>query len=136
MNRQCCVGRGANVSTTRHSYGDLNRLTEADGGTDLSYGADGPLDSLHGTARRFSYDTRPGPGTGGANITAERNSAGAMAYRYVHAGGLGAPLMRYSGTGTSTREFYLTDERGSVIAAAGDLHPLAPTFMVRVYRKL
>ena len=43
-----------------------------------------------------------------------------MARRYVHAGGLGAPLMRYEGGNTSDRNWYFTDERGSVIAEADD----------------
>ncbi|WP_421785071.1 RHS repeat-associated core domain-containing protein [Hyphobacterium sp.] len=95
-------------TTDDYAYDDRHRLTETPAGTDLTYGADGNLDTLT-TARQFTYD--------GTNITIERNASDAIAYRYVHAGGLGAPALRLSGTGNTTQEFYLTDERGSVIAA-------------------
>lgn len=95
-------------TTDDYAYDDRHRLTETPAGTGITYGADGNLDTLT-TARQFTYD--------GTNITIERNAGDAIVYRYVHTGGLGAPALRLSGTGNTTQEFYLTDERGSVIAA-------------------
>jgi RHS repeat-associated protein len=63
---------------------------------------------VSGATTRFLYD--------GANLIGEYNASNALLRRYVQGPGLDAPLVRYDGTGTTSRRWLITDERGSVVA--------------------
>jgi RHS repeat-associated protein len=71
-----------------------------------------PLNRLNvynpGTLRRFVYD--------GNEAAAELDSAGAIQNRYVIGDGPDEVLVDYVGSGTTSRRFLSTDERGSVIS--------------------
>ena len=54
----------------------------------------------------------------GATLIGEYNSSHVALRRYVHGPGVDEPLVRYDGTGTSTRTFYHADERGSIVATS------------------
>ena len=94
--------------TNSYTYTSENLLKSAPGAT-LYY------DQLHrlveydtSVSTRFVYD--------GPNMAAEvNNPAGAIQKRYVF-GPSGEPVVEYSGSGTTTRQFVSTDERGSVIS--------------------
>jgi RHS repeat-associated protein len=61
-----------------------------------------------GTLRRFVYD--------GAEAAAELDTSGAIQNRYVMGDGADEVLVDYAGSGTASRRFLSTDERGSVIS--------------------
>jgi RHS repeat-associated protein len=71
-----------------------------------------PLNRLNvynpGTLRRFVYD--------GNEAAAELDSAGAIQNRYVIGDGPDEVLVDYVGSGTTSRRFLSTDERGSVVS--------------------
>ena len=98
-----------------YAYDFDNRLTSVTGGgtgdVSLTYDPAGRLyqtAQVSGATTRFLYD--------GANLIGEYNAAGALLRRYVQGPGLDAPLVRYDGTGTTSRRWLITDERGSVVA--------------------
>ena len=64
--------------------------------------------TANSVSTRFVYD--------GNDLIAEYDSNGAMLRRYVHGPGSNEPLVWYEGSGTSTKRFFVSDERGSIAA--------------------
>ena len=53
----------------------------------------------------------------GAEVAAEiDNPGGAILRRYVRADGIDQPLVWYEGSGTTSRRFLSSDERGSIVS--------------------
>tara|TARA_B100000508_G_scaffold60333_1_gene47217 strand:- start:251843 stop:256078 length:4236 start_codon:yes stop_codon:yes gene_type:complete len=104
-------GRGnmTDDGTRTFGYDYYNRLTSVSGGTTLSYDPLGRLAQTTGAATlNFQYD--------GLDLIAEYNGSGALQKRYVHGPGIDEPLVQYTGSGTSSREWLIADERGSIVA--------------------
>tara|TARA_R110000868_G_scaffold162329_12_gene393485 strand:+ start:3317 stop:7534 length:4218 start_codon:yes stop_codon:yes gene_type:complete len=105
-------GRGNMISdgTRTFGYDYNNRLSSVSGGVGLVYDPAGRLATLTGTSAtvRFQYD--------GVDMIAEYNTSGALQDRYVHGPGTDEPLVHYTGSGTTSREWLIADERGSIIA--------------------
>ncbi|HEU4962156.1 MAG TPA: RHS repeat-associated core domain-containing protein [Sphingomonas sp.] len=96
--------------TNSYTYSSENLMKTGPGSTSLTYD---PLLRLYqvtqGTATtRFAYD--------GLNMVAEYNASNALQKRYVFGPGTDEPIVQYTGTGTTNRNWLMTDERGSVIA--------------------
>lgn len=93
-----------------YAYDALNRLTSASGtnSATLVYGPKGRLieTTAGGTTTSFLYD-------GGALIA--EYVSGAVINRYAHGGGVDDPIVWYEGSGTATKNYLTTDERGSII---------------------
>lgn len=98
-------------------YDDLNRLTSANAGAGASSFTFDPVNRLAtstagGASIRRQYV--------GDQLVAEYNPAtGGMLKRYIPGLGLDDVAVAYDGSGTSTRNWQLADERGSVIALSG-----------------
>lgn len=110
-------GNLSQSGSTTYIYDSENRLLTANGtscptcsGTaSFAYDPAGRLFQTVGSATtRLAYD--------GGNIIAEYDGSNALLRRYVHGPGADEPLVWYEGTGTATRKFFHSDERGSVIA--------------------
>jgi len=91
-----------------------NQLRNASTGGSLDYDPTGRLRSasLGGSTTQFLYD--------GLNLSAEYNTSGSLLRRYIPGPGLDEPLAWYEGSGTSNRNWYAADERGSVVAVIND----------------
>jgi RHS repeat-associated protein len=102
-------GNMTSDGTNSYTYDHYNRLATAPG-TTLEYDAMGRLfsEALTGSTTEFQYD--------GTSLIAEYNTSGVMQKRYVHGPGSDTPIVEYSGSGTSSRTWLLTDERGSITA--------------------
>jgi RHS repeat-associated protein len=87
-----CASPGVSLS-----YDPFLRLTQVVGSKDTT---------------RFAYD--------GLAIIADYNQNDALQHRYVFGPGMDAPIVEYSGSGTSNRTFLSADERGSIIARSGN----------------
>lgn len=75
----------------------------------LSYDPLQRLSQVTGSATtRFGYD--------GLNLAIESDVAGNLLRRYVFASGIDQPIVQYEGSGTSTKRFLQSDERGSIVA--------------------
>ena len=76
----------------------------------MTYDAENRLFSIskNGVTTKFLYD--------GANLIAEYDGGNALLRRYVHGPGSDNPLVWYEGSGTSSKSYLYTDERGSVTA--------------------
>jgi YD repeat-containing protein len=100
--------------TRTYTYDFDNRLTGVTGvggAVTLSYDPAGRLyqtTQVSGVTTRFMYD--------GANLAAEYNGSNVLQKRYVHGPGIDNPLVAYTGSGTGSKVWLLSDERGSVIA--------------------
>ncbi|MEP6339131.1 RHS repeat-associated core domain-containing protein [Parasphingorhabdus sp.] len=96
--------------TNTYAYDALNRLTSSSGGAaaTLVYGPKGRLISTTagGTTTEFLYD--------GSALIAEYVSS-AITNRYAHGGGVDDPIVWYEGSGTASKNYLTTDERGSII---------------------
>ncbi|TPG22755.1 hypothetical protein EAH87_02905, partial [Sphingomonas koreensis] len=93
-----------------YSYSSENLMKTGPGSTTLGYD---PLLRLYqltkgATTTRFGYD--------GLELVAEYNASNALTKRYVYGPGSDEPIVQYDGTGTTSRSWLHTDERGSVIA--------------------
>nr|WP_240953967.1 RHS repeat-associated core domain-containing protein [Sphingomonas sp. G-3-2-10] len=107
--------RGNLTSSGSDSFGysSENLLTSATVGSTSSTLQYDPLGRLYKIAvssvgQRFLYD--------GAEQIAQMNDAGIMQRRYVRGPGADEVLVEYTGSGTVTRTFLQTDERGSIVA--------------------
>jgi RHS repeat-associated protein len=107
-------GNLANDGTRTYNYDFDNRLTEVTGvggAVALSYD---PAGRLYQTAQtgggttRFLYD--------GANLAAEYDGSNVLQKRYVQGSGLDNSLVAYAGSGSGSKLWLITDERGSIIA--------------------
>jgi RHS repeat-associated protein len=100
--------------TKTYGYDADDRLVSASGNVTLSYDPVGRLHDVGASAHtRFLYD--------GTDVIAEYDAAsGALLHRYVHGPALDEPLVAYDGSGTSSRHWFLADERGSVVAMTDD----------------
>lgn len=100
--------------TRTYAYDFDNRLTGVTGvggAVTLNYDPAGRLyqtAQVSGATTRFLYD--------GPNLAAEYNGSNVLQKRYVQGPGLDTPLVAYTGSGTGTKHWLITDERGSVIA--------------------
>ncbi|QDH74224.1 RHS repeat-associated core domain-containing protein [Brevundimonas sp. M20] len=100
-----------------YGYDDLNRLTSANAGAGATSFTFDPMNRLAtstvgGASIRRQYV--------GDQLVAEYNPAtGGMLKRYIPGLGLDDVAVAYDGSGTSTRNWQLADERGSVIALSG-----------------
>jgi RHS repeat-associated protein len=110
-------GNVTGVSGNTYGYDDLNRPTSASAGAGSATFAFDPMNRLAtstvgGVSTRRQY--------AGDQLVAEYNPAtGAMTKRYIPGLGLDNVAVAYDGSGTSTRNWQLADERGSVIALSG-----------------
>lgn len=91
--------------TKNYTYDYSNRLTGASGGVTLSYDPLGRLYQINTGSRLFDGDDIVGQYSGTTLLN-----------RHVHGPGVDEPLVQYSGTGTSSRSFFVADERGSIVA--------------------
>lgn len=99
-----------------YGYDALSRLTSANPGSGAATFAYDPADRLYqsgasGTTTRFQY--------AGNQLAAEYNAAGALTRRHVPGLGLDDVAASYDGSGTTSRNWALADERGSVVAVTG-----------------
>jgi RHS repeat-associated protein len=100
-------GNMTSDGTDAYTYDYYNRLITGPG-TTLTYDPMGRLFSeiLAGSTTEFQYD--------GSSLIAEYNTSGVMLKRYVHGPGSDTPIVEYNGSGTTSRRWLLTDERGSI----------------------
>lgn len=98
------------IGSDTFTYSSENLLTAGAGATALSYD---PQMRLHqviaGSTARLGYD--------GVDRIAEYDGSNAVLRRYIHGTGTDDPIVWYEGSGTTTRRFLSSDERGSIIAA-------------------
>jgi RHS repeat-associated protein len=85
-------------------------LTSGPGSTTLGYDPMGRLYQVAsgGTTTRMGYD--------GLDRAAEYDGSNAVLRRYIHGPGVDETLVWYEGSGTTTRKFLSSDERGSIIS--------------------
>lgn len=105
------------ITGNAYGYDAANRLTSAtpSGGSAAAFGFD-PLGRLasstvSSTTTRYQY--------AGVQLATEYDAAGAVTRRYVPGLGLDGVVTAYTGSGVTTRDWLLTDERGSVVALTG-----------------
>jgi RHS repeat-associated protein len=103
-------GNLTNFGTGVYGYSSENLMTSAPGSVSLTYD---PVGRLYQTTAgslttRFTYD--------GDDLVAEYNGSNQLQRRYVYGASADEPLVWYEGSGTATRRWLHTDERGSVIA--------------------
>ncbi len=103
------------VPGAAYGYDAANRLTSANVGSAATFAFD-PLSRLYessigGVATRYQY--------AGQQLATEYNASGVVTRRYVPGLGLDGVVTAYTGSGTTTRDWLLADERGSVMALAG-----------------
>ncbi len=92
-----------------YGYSSENLLTSTSGGVTLGYDPLLRLYNVNGaTTTRFAYD--------GLNAIAEYNATNALQRRFVFGPGVDEVIVQYEGTGTTSRRFMSSDERGSVIS--------------------
>jgi RHS repeat-associated protein len=103
-------GNMTSDGTRTFAYDSQNRLITGSGGNTLSYDPMGRLyQHVAGAATtRFLYD--------GDAMIGEYNASNVLQRRFVHGPGVDEPLVWYEGTGTGTRKWFHSDERGSIIA--------------------
>ena len=97
--------------TTTFTYSSENQLTGASGGVSgsLSYDPMGRLYQVTGSGTsRMGYD--------GLDRIAEYDGSNAVLRRYIHGPGIDNPIAWYEGSGTGTRRFMSSDERGSIVS--------------------
>ena len=98
------------VGTDAYGYSSENFLTLGPNSTTLGYDPMGRLYQVASGActTRIGYD--------GLDRIAEYDGSNAIQRRYIHGPGIDNPLVAYEGTGTTSRSFLSSDERGSIIA--------------------
>ena len=108
------------TSSKTYGYSSENLLTSASGGVTLAYDPQLRLYQVAGAATtRFAYD--------GVNAIAEYDGSNALQRRFVFGPGVDQPIVQYEGSGTTTRKFLSSDERGSIIAATDSSGALLST---------
>ena len=116
------------LSTQTYSYDIEGRLTGASGGVSatVEYDPTGMLAKVTAGASvtEYLYD--------GPNLVAQYNGA-TLLRKFVHAGGIDAPVAWFEGSGTTNRRFLHADERGSVIAASDASGAAASTVKYPTY---
>ena len=103
------------VPGATYGYDAASRLTSANTGSAATF-AFVQLSRLYqssmgGVTTRYHY--------AGQQLATEYNASGVVTRRYVPGLGLDGVITAYTGSGTSTRDWLLADERGSVIALTG-----------------
>jgi YD repeat-containing protein len=105
------------ITGNSYGYDADGRLTSAtpSGGPAATFGFD-PLDRLasstvSSTTTHYQY--------AGEQLVAEYDGSGAITRRYVPGLGLDGVVTAYTGSGVTTRDWLLADERGSVVALTG-----------------
>ncbi|WP_298095799.1 RHS repeat-associated core domain-containing protein [Brevundimonas sp.] len=103
------------VPGATYGYDSANRLTSANTGSPATFAFD-PLGRLYqsstgGVTTRYQY--------AGQQLATEYDASGSVTRRYVPGLGLDGVVTAYTGSGTSTRDWLLADERGSVMALTG-----------------
>ena len=96
-------------SPNSYSYSSENLMTRGPGGTTLGYD---PLLRMvqitqGSTTTKFGYD--------GLAMIGEYSASNVLAKRYVYGPGTDEPIVQYNGSGTSSRNWLLSDERSSVV---------------------
>jgi RHS repeat-associated protein len=98
------------LSGRTYGYSSENLLTSASGSVTLGYDPAMRLYQVAGAATtRFAYD--------GLDAIAEYDGSNALQRRFVFAPGIDQPIVQYEGTGTTSRRFLSSDERGSIVSA-------------------
>ena len=129
------------VNGTPYGY-DGNGNLSGDGSSTYTYDADNRLRSANasGTAATLSWDagnrlrqTMIGGTTtnllyDGERLVAEYDAGGNLLRRYVHGPGIDEPLVKYEGTGTTSRSWYYADHLGSIVATADATGTASATF--------
>jgi len=112
-------GNLASDGTWTWTYNDDNQLTAATkSGTSVALAYDGL-----GRMRQEVLNSTPTPVTtqflyDGSRLVAEYDASGTLLNRYVHGPGQDEPLVAYSGSGTTSKEWLYADPLGSVVASA------------------
>lgn len=107
----------APTGSTTLTYDVENRLTAVSGvrAATLTYDPMGRLLTTSGgtaaTTTKFLYD--------GDALVAEYDNNGTLVGRYVHGGGVDAPIVWYEGSGLTDRRFLHANHQGSIVAASG-----------------
>jgi RHS repeat-associated protein len=98
------------VGTDSYGYSSENFLTSGPSSTTLGYDPMGRLYQVASGAgtTRIGYD--------GLDRIAEYDGSNAVLRRYIHGPGVDNPITAYEGTGTTSRSFLSSDERGSIVA--------------------
>ena len=98
------------IGGSSYGYDGENQLTSGPGSSTLSYDPLGRLAQVSqgASTTRIGYD--------GLDRIAEYDGGNAVLRRYVHGPGIDTPIVWYEGSGTTTRRFLSSDERGSVIS--------------------
>lgn len=101
-------GNLTNDATRTYSYDAANRLTGS-GTASLSYDALGRLDNYVGTSgARYLYDGVEAAGFAASGTTT-------IATRFIRGPGTDEILASYTSTGATPAQFWLSDERGSLV---------------------
>ena len=102
-------GNITGIGADTYTYSSQNLLLTGPSSTTLTYDPQMRLYQLtSGTTARMLYD--------GVDRIAEYDGSNALLRRYVHGPGIDEPLVAYEGTGTTSRSFLSSDERGSIIS--------------------
>ncbi|MCF6291828.1 MAG: RHS repeat-associated core domain-containing protein [Robiginitomaculum sp.] len=106
-------GNMTSAGSRNYGYNIYNQLTSVNDGTNsasMSYDAYGRLSQSNGNLdnTKFAYS--------GSQMIAEFTGSGAVKARYVYGSGSDNVLVQYDGSGTSSRNWLITDVRGSVVA--------------------
>lgn len=101
---------GSGSSYTYNANNLLTSATQAGVKGTLSYDAENRLYSVtkNSVTTKFLYD--------GTDLIAEYDGSNSLLRRYVHGPGTDNPLVWYEGSGTASKSYLYTDERGSVTA--------------------
>lgn len=137
------LNRYTSVAGTNFSYDGRGNLT-SDGVRGFSYDVENHLlTETGGLGLALNYDPigRLSQSTSGSTVTqflydddrlvAEYSSSGSVLRRYVYGPGIDTPVIWYEGSGLATRQWFHTDERGSIVgtsdgAAAGTVYTYGP----------
>src|SRR5581483_4665851 len=98
-------GNLTNFGSGAYGYSSENLLTSAPGSVSLSYDPIGRLYQVSSSAvTRFGYD--------GDQLIAEYDANNQLLHRYVYGPTADEPVVWYDGSGTTTRRWLHSDERG------------------------
>ena len=104
-------GNLTNFGSGAYGYSSENLLTSAPGSVSLSYDPIGRLYQVSSSAvTRFGYD--------GDQLIAEYDANNQLLHRYVYGPTADEPVVWYDGSGTTTRRWLHSDERGSIVAVS------------------
>ncbi len=106
---------GSGSSYTYNANNLLTSATQAGVTSTMSYDAENRLYSVakNSVTTKFLYD--------GTDLIAEYDGSNSLLRRYVHGPGTDNPLVWYEGSGTASKSYLYTDERGSVTAVTNSV---------------